>query len=190
MTSQLRLLKTLFSIAVYTDLFVIGLLLYFKAPFLFSRLLEFISNLYSENEWTLGVGLPFRKPFVSTTAADVQAKISKGGMLSGNRGRSMMWLLEMATIPLISRWNGSFARESYLFTRSCRKILRDSGIKYLVLYLKACQIFLQQSVAGQVVRDTRLFKVAVSRTKTGIPRIISPRFRALIRARDKGAIRF
>lgn len=118
------------------------------------------------------------------------AQISNGGMLSRKGGRSLMWLFELATIPVVSRWNKSSAKKSYDFIRFCHKMHRDSGIKFLVLYLKASQVLLQQCIGGYKVPDTRAFKVAVSRTRTGMPRIIPKLSREKIRSRDKGEIRF
>ena len=77
-----------------------------------------------------------------------------------------------------------------MFVQTCREIGKRSGIKFLVLYLKAAQILLQQSVGEYKVSDTRSFKVAVARTRSGIPRIIPADSRERIRARSKGEIRF
>jgi len=72
------------------------------------------------------------------------------------------------------------------FCRNLYKIHRDSGIKFLILYLKSCSTLLQQSVSGYgVVKDCALLGPRVSRTSGGLPRIIPAYQRKLIRKGDR-----
>lgn len=59
-------------------------------------------------------------------------------------------------------------------------IAKHSGMKGVVIYLKACQVLLQQSVGGFVVLDLSELNVRPKRTKKGIPRIIPAHVRKLI----------
>jgi hypothetical protein len=54
-------------------------------------------------------------------------------------------------------------------------------MKYVVKYTKAAQIMLMQSVAGQKGYAPQVFGAAVSRTSTGLPRLIPKAHRAHIR---------
>lgn len=60
----------------------------------------------------------------------------------------------------------------------------------MVKYLKACSVYLQQSVANQMIIDSTRLGPKVSRTKSGIPRIIPAQQRKLIRKGDRRVIRF
>jgi len=53
-------------------------------------------------------------------------------------------------------------------------------VKGAVLYLKACQVLLQQSIGGYVVIDIGELNVRPKRTRSGIPRIIPAHVRSLI----------
>jgi hypothetical protein len=75
------------------------------------------------------------------------------------------------------------------FVRFCSRLARKSGVKYLVLYLKASQVLLQQAVGGQRLPDTRPLKVAVRRSRSGLPSLIPVYSRELIMARNARAIK-
>jgi hypothetical protein len=63
-------------------------------------------------------------------------------------------------------------------------------LKGLVLYLKACQVLLQQSVGGYRVVDLSDLKVRPSRNRAGVPLIIPSGVRVLIsRDRDISSIK-
>jgi len=62
-------------------------------------------------------------------------------------------------------------------------------VKYLVLYLKASQVLLQQSVGGQKLPDTRPLKAAVRRTRGGLPSLIPKVSRERIRSLDAREIK-
>jgi len=64
------------------------------------------------------------------------------------------------------------------------------GSAGVVKYLKACSVLLQQSVGGYVIKDPSALGPKVSRTRTGIPRIIPSQMRQKIRSGDIVTIRF
>jgi len=68
-----------------------------------------------------------------------------------------------------------------ILTDKLRMILKNQGIKGLVLFLKVNSIILQQSINGHVVPDLTTFGPRVSRSRGGLPRIIPARHRIIIR---------
>lgn len=75
------------------------------------------------------------------------------------------------------------------FARLCHKMIKEQGVKGLVMYLKAAHISLQQSLGGQRVHDAGKLGRRFARTKTGLPRFIPFHFRDRIRKGDSRAIR-
>jgi hypothetical protein len=68
-------------------------------------------------------------------------------------------------------------------------LLKHSGAKGTVLYLKASQVLLQQGVGRHRVHDLAELKVRPKRTRAGLPRIIPAGARKLIREGDLDSIR-
>nr|QDH86606.1 MAG: hypothetical protein H4Bulk461084_000001 [Mitovirus sp.] len=52
------------------------------------------------------------------------------------------------------------------------RLYKHGGLKYLVIYLKACSSMLQQVVGGQRLHDLTPFGARVGRTHGGIPSLI------------------
>jgi hypothetical protein len=77
-----------------------------------------------------------------------------------------------------------FSKEVYL-------LHRGSGTPHVIKYLKTCSILLQQNVARHERKydSRRVGGVAVSTTRTGLPRIIPKLQRSLIRAGDVETVR-
>jgi len=76
---------------------------------------------------------------------------------------------------------------NYLFVMS-----RRHGITYTVKYLKACQLAVQKSIAGQPLKSLRELEPSLPLprlTKAGLPRIIQLRDRAAIRSGSYTVIR-
>jgi hypothetical protein len=111
-------------------------------------------------------------------------------MVFRNKGRGLVWLLKLAVIPMSVRTRASDVRVIVSFSSFCYKLARKSGVKYLVLYLKASQVLLQQAVGGYVLPSTRPLGGAVSRTRGGLPRLIPENHRRAIRAMRSREIRF
>jgi hypothetical protein len=71
------------------------------------------------------------------------------------------------------------------FCFRCSRIASHSGLKGLTLYLKACQVLLQQVVGKNRVKDLSELKVRPARNRAGVPLIIPAGVRVLIsRNRD------
>jgi len=93
------------------------------------------------------------------------------------------------TSVIVGRRTASNVRISYHLSRCCYRIARQGGVKFLVLYLKACHILVMQSAAGMRIPATQSLGVAVSRTKKGVPRILPTLVRQRILAGDQLMIR-
>lgn len=70
------------------------------------------------------------------------------------------------------------------------KLYKHGGLKFLVIYLKACTSMLQQVIGGQRLHDLTPFGARVGRTHSGLPSIIPALHRAQIRAGSTWTIRF
>lgn len=70
------------------------------------------------------------------------------------------------------------------------RLYKHGGMKYLVIYLKACSSMLQQVLGGQRLHDLGPFGARVGRTHSGIPSIIPALQRARIRSGCTWTIRF
>lgn len=113
------------------------------------------------------------------------------GLLAVKGGRAlinialMVYRLVQAKAPTKSnvRVCKSFAFEIY-------RLAKFSGVNFVVLYLKTCSILLQQYVAKHTARaGSRVIGgVAVSVTRSGLPRIIPRVQRVLIRRGNRKAI--
>lgn len=77
-------------------------------------------------------------------------------------------------------------KDALLVSLKLREVLKRQGRKGLCLYLKVNSVLLQQSSCGHMLHDCGLLGPRVSRTRSGIPRIIPPHSRALIKSKGPG----
>lgn len=91
---------------------------------------------------------------------------------------------------LLGKMSRSWVLAILSFSRDCMRLRRLSGTKGLALYLKACSVLLMKYCARQELKDLTPLKMRVSRTKSGIPRIVVPNHRERIRKNDIVVIRF
>jgi hypothetical protein len=113
------------------------------------------------------------------------------GMLNVKVGRPLVAQGLNLVYLLRGRLTSNYAAVVASFMRDLWLINRKSGKRFVVFYLKACSILLMQAVSKQVVRNNgQLFKAAVARTSTGIPRIIPKAHRMHIRNGSEFHIRF
>ena len=61
------------------------------------------------------------------------------------------------------------------------QLTKTNGKVGLVKYLKVCSVCLQQCIGGHILSDVGALGMRISRTNSGIPRIIPPYHRELIR---------
>lgn len=85
---------------------------------------------------------------------------------------------------------GPRVRAIVVILRKFAFIGKTQGIKGLVIHLKACHVCLTQAVAGHMIKDVGALNCRVSRTNTGLPRVILAVHRSLIRKDDFAMMRF
>jgi hypothetical protein len=99
--------------------------------------------------------------------------------------------LLLRVVPLVfGQLTSSNVKVTWGYARNCVKLYKRQGPRGLALYLKACSIALQHSAGGMVDPSVWALGAAVSRTRRGIPRIINPQHRTLIRLGDVAVTRF
>jgi len=107
-------------------------------------------------------------------------------MTTRNNGHAMVGLFQKVQITIVGKVTKMLTNVTTRYFKQLQKIARTQGIPGLVKYLKACSVALQQAIAGhKTVTGTR-----VSRTKSGLPRIIPVQLRRLIRAGKFPYIKF
>nr|UJQ92560.1 MAG: putative RNA-dependent RNA polymerase [Mitoviridae sp.] len=72
------------------------------------------------------------------------------------------------------------------FCKQCSRLARHRGIKGVVLWLKVCNVLLMQALPGSKMKpgSREIGKVAVARSRDGLPRIIPKNHRRAIRNGD------
>lgn len=110
------------------------------------------------------------------------------GMIARNGGRPLLtWLDKLGRVVVGTSRDWILAYKA--FAQFAHRIYRKGGVKYLIIYLKACSVLLQQSVGGQRLLATQALGCAVSRTKSGLPRIIPSAHRRRILQRERDVLR-
>lgn len=100
-------------------------------------------------------------------------------------GAALAKVLHFRDGGMTSRWYNAIMSFAIYVVR----LQRRSGWPYVVVYLKACAVLLQQAAGGQKIPNTRDLKAAVSRTGAGIPRVIPISHRRAIQSKDIWTIR-
>lgn len=80
-----------------------------------------------------------------------------------------------------------FLKEAKILALKLQSIRKDQGTKGLTLFLKSCSITLQQSLSKYRIKDVTLVGPRVSRTRSGLPRIISRHHRNIMINRKPGS---
>lgn len=122
------------------------------------------------------------KPLDHFIASKVKAL---NGLVTRNGGRGLIGILLEYVRGVRPRASKSVVRQVASFVFASYRIAKHSKLKGLVIYLKACQVLLQQSVGGYRVLDLSDLKVRPKRTRSGLPRMIpSGARRLIVRDRD------
>jgi len=101
-------------------------------------------------------------------------------------GAALTRVLHLRDGGITTRWYTATIE----FGRYVVRMQRSCGWGYVVKYLKACSVLLQQAAGGQRINATQALGVAVRRTKgSGIPRVIPAVMRKSIRSGDPWTIR-
>lgn len=121
----------------------------------------------------------------------IQLKINIiSGLAIRNGGRGLHGILLKYIRAIRPRSSKSVVKQVVLFTRFVHNLLLTRGTKGTVIYLKACQVLLQQSIGKYRVNNLDELKVRPRRTKSGIPKVIPSGARRLIyRDHDISTIR-
>lgn len=154
-------------------------------------------NLYSKTKLNLAsqsrtkVWTDKLKQRIVTLEKVINSKLKTiNGLVFRNKGRGLISTLLNICRGVRPRSSKSVVKQVSGFSFRCYRIAKHSGLKGLVLYLKACQVLLQQVVGGYRVLDLSELKVRPSRNRAGVPLIIPAGVRVKIsRDRDIPSIR-
>jgi hypothetical protein len=148
------------------------------------------TRLASSEKEVLGVNDKLKRR-IKTLETFISAKIKDiNGLVSRNGGRGLIGVLLKYSRGIRPRSSKSVVRQVSRFVIFISKMARHSGLKGVVIYLKACQTILQQSVGGFRVVDLAELKVRPARNRAGVPLIIPAGIRVKIsRDRDIPSIR-
>lgn len=97
-----------------------------------------------------------------------------------NGGRGLVNEFIKIHFAIRSRISSSSVLQIVMFSRKCHQIGKAQGFPGLCLYLKACQVLLQQSVGKYKVSDLTDLKCRPKRSKYGSPLIIHRSVRSKI----------
>lgn len=131
------------------------------------------------------------KARINTIEKVINAKLKTiNGLIFRNKGRGLIGVILCIIRGVRPRSSKSVVKQVSLFSFRCYRIAKHSGLKGLVIYLKACQVILQQCVAGYRVLDLAELKCRPARNRAGVPLIIPAGVRVKIsRDRDIPSIR-
>jgi len=118
-----------------------------------------------------------------------QVKRSYSWQFAVKRESALVGFLIKSSRLLLGKMSRSWVLAILSFSRDCIRLRRLSGSKGLALYLKTCSVLLMKYCARQELKDLSPLKSRVSRTKSGIPRIVVPYHRECIRKNDRTVIR-
>ena len=109
-----------------------------------------------------------------------------GDILRVKAGTELVEIFKKIKIISGGNLSLSFIHKIKIFNSRLRLIQQTRGRKGLILYLKASSVCLQQSVSGHRLPDSMPLGVRVSRTRSGIPRIIPAQHRIFMVNRGFG----
>lgn len=104
------------------------------------------------------------------------------GLLKVKLGRPMLKVIFLIPTVLGIKRNLSLVKVLITYLASVHRLYAAGGMRFVVIYLKACHTILQQSIGGQRLSDVGPFGARVSRTRSGgLPRLIPSLHRKRIR---------
>jgi hypothetical protein len=145
-----------------------------------------IINTMAQSKFT--IGNLFSVDRLKSRLRQVQKTIN--GMIQGNLGRPLLKVLLYFPSVLGIKSTIYVVKVLLVFAASVHRLWKASGMRYVVIYLKACHTLLQQAVAGQRLSDTGSLGARVKRTRGGgLPSLIPTQHRAEVRKGNKMIIR-
>lgn len=115
---------------------------------------------------------------------------SIGAMLKVKLGRPAIPHILSCVALLARRINLSVVKVVITYLATLHRLQKKGGLRFLVIYLKACSSLLQQFIGGQRLHDLGPFGARVGRTHSGCPSIIPSLHRQRIRSGCVWTIRF
>jgi hypothetical protein len=112
------------------------------------------------------------------------------GLLRVKAGLPLLLPILQVGRVVVGTLNPSWVKVSYVFARSLANLYRSQGVPGVVKHLKVASVILQQAAAGYRIKDLTELGPRLSRTGTGLPRIIPHQQRQRILAGDSMCIRF
>lgn len=99
--------------------------------------------------------------------------------------------LLLRVIPLVfGQLSSSMVKVTFGYAKNVRRIYKSSGPRGLAIFLKASYVLLQHAAGGMVDNSPWDLGANVARTRRGIPRLINPQHRRLIKQGDVRIIGF
>lgn len=115
---------------------------------------------------------------------------SINGMIIGNYGRPLLKVLLWLPTVLGVKSSIYVVKTLLRYASALNMMRRRSGMTFVVKYLKACSVLLQQSICGQRLPDAGSLGARVGRTRGGgLPTLIPVQHREEIRKGNKMIIR-
>jgi hypothetical protein len=111
-------------------------------------------------------------------------------MIFRNEGRPMVRHL-LSVVPLLGGvLSRNWAKTCLRFLKQLNQLHKHNGLPGVVKYLKVATVCTQQVVSGYTIPDLNPLGMRISRSKTGLPRIIPADHRKKIMSGDKMVLRF
>jgi len=111
-------------------------------------------------------------------------------MIFVKEGRPMINFLKTIIYPLGGNMSRNWVRTIVVYLRQLNSLRRKNGVAFVVKYQKACYVLLQQIISGHKLYDMNGLGLRVSRSSSGLPRIIPAYHRKLILQGNTLIIRF
>lgn len=108
----------------------------------------------------------------------------------GNNGRALGAALLLVSQLRKGGLTRGYVGITFQFAKRVVALQRHGSWTYVVRYLKACSVLLQQASNGQRITAVQELGVAVARTRRGLPRIVHPLSRKRIRGGSHWEVRF
>ena len=105
-------------------------------------------------------------------------------------GRPLVTPLIRVVGPVVGRMNHGYVRVIISYLAKCSKLARKGGVRFLVIYLKACSVVLMQASSAHVLHDLTPLGVRFARGAKGLPSLIPALHRMRIRSGDARILRF
>jgi hypothetical protein len=115
---------------------------------------------------------------------------SFNAMLAVKGSRPLLKHMINVSKVVVGRNTANWVRLTYVLMTRMYKILQKQGLPGLVKFQKACCVIIQQSIGGHRISDMTELGPRVSRSKSGLPRILPKSVRSSIMRGDETTIKW